>query len=449
MARLPTYGSWPVSRPCHDPCANPTAGPGVNVTMLTSYTPDGNIADNHRGESRHRRSKDALSLRHDARQRRRGRKRHCPQRSACRDPLSDAADSADSIRFAYNRQSQVNWMQDQNGNVHEYDFDGLARRLADIVSLLGAGVHGAVRRIDTAYDIRGMMNLITSRAGTEDDSTIVNQVTLIYDAFAQLLHDKQDQSASGGPNVTVDYVRAAATATSNSARLSRITYPYFVGRAACRTRLQHRWRRRRRQARPADFVCLRQQRCAVAAYKYFGLASTAETDYVNGAISCQLASGSSYPGLDLFGRIIDLPWSQSSPGDLARLKYGYDLAGNRTFRQDVAATDAEKAFDELYSYDGIQRLIAAARGTFSSPSLSLDGRGRGEGALPPISGPTLQQSWGLDATGNWSGFNSFDFTTAANSVVQQRAATRRTRSRRSARRSATFGKRRPTIATAI
>ena len=39
--------------------------------------------------------------------------------------------------------------------------------------------------------------------------------------------------------------------------------------------------------------------------------------------------------------------------------------------------------------------------------------------MPPITGPTLQQSWGLDATGNWSGFNSFDFTTAANSVVQQ------------------------------
>ena len=27
-------------------------------------------------------------------------------------------------------------MQDQNGNVHEYDFDGLARRLSDIIALL-------------------------------------------------------------------------------------------------------------------------------------------------------------------------------------------------------------------------------------------------------------------------------------------------------------------------
>ena len=150
-------GYGPVSRPCHDPCANPTAGTDVNVTTLTSYTPDGNIAtltaknpvtgdqttrflygttlgSGGAGESAIARSDLLVAILYP-----------------------DAADSADSIRFTYNRQSQVNWMRDQNGNVHEYDFDGLARRLADIVSLLGAGVDGAVRRIDTAYDIRGMI----------------------------------------------------------------------------------------------------------------------------------------------------------------------------------------------------------------------------------------------------------------------------------------------------
>ena len=144
------------------------------------------------------------------------------------------------------------------------------------------------------------------------------------------------------------------TATSNSARVSRITYPYFVqGQLVELDYSTAGDGDDDKLGRPTSFA-FASSGAPVAAYKYFGLASTAETDYVNGAISCQLASGSSYPGLDLFGRIIDLPWSQSSPGDLARLKYGYDLAGNRTFRQDVAATDAEKAFDELYSYDGIQ-----------------------------------------------------------------------------------------------
>jgi hypothetical protein len=41
----------------------------------------------------------------------------------------------------------------------------------------------------------------------------------------------------------------------------------------------------------------------VAAWQYFGLASVAESQYDAGAINSTLASGSSYPGLDLFGRI--------------------------------------------------------------------------------------------------------------------------------------------------
>ena len=40
----------------------------------------------------------------------------------------------------------------------------------------------------------------------------------------------------------------------------------------------------------------------VAAWNYFGLSSVAETEYDDGTINSTLASGSSYPGLDLFGR---------------------------------------------------------------------------------------------------------------------------------------------------
>jgi hypothetical protein len=97
----------------------------------------------------------------------------------------------------------------------------------------------------------------------------------------------------------------------------------------------------------------------------------------------------------------------------------YDQASNRTYRQDAKAGTN---FDELYSYDAMHRLQSAARGTFSSPPSPLTGEGWGEGALPPITNPTLQQGWRLDATGNWTDFNNFDLVTASSTLVQQRAS---------------------------
>jgi RHS repeat-associated protein len=135
------------------------------------------------------------------------------------------------------------------------------------------------------------------------------------------------------------------------------------------------------------------------------LASVAETQYDAGAINSTLASGSSYPGLDLFGRIINLPWMQSSTV-LAELNYGYDQASNRLYRQDAKAA---ANFDELYSYDAMHRLQSAARGTLTS-------------GVPPITNPTLQQGWHLDATGNWVNFNNFDLVMASNTLMQQRAS---------------------------
>jgi hypothetical protein len=100
-----------------------------------------------------------------------------------------------------------------------------------------------------------------------------------------------------------------------------------------------------------------------------------------------------------------VPWTQSSTA-LANLAYGYNLAGSRTYRNDVAAGGN---FDELYGYDGIQRLLAFNRGTLAS----------GDAALSSL---TLEQSWILDATGNWNNFSNLDLVTSGNSLVQQRTS---------------------------
>src|SRR5690606_12970700 len=68
----------------------------------------------------------------------------------------DAQDSADRVTYSYNRQGQRTSMRDQNGSVHEYEYDLLGRQTADMVTTVGDGVDDAVLRLGTSYEVRGM-----------------------------------------------------------------------------------------------------------------------------------------------------------------------------------------------------------------------------------------------------------------------------------------------------
>jgi RHS repeat-associated protein len=199
----------------------------------------------------------------------------------------------------------------------------------------------------------------------------------------------------------VTYANAGAAGNSNTIARTSITYPYNTGSRLVTFNYNSGDDSALNRVSSLSFAG-----DTVASWNYFGLSSVAETQYDAATINSTLANGSLYPGLDLFGRIVNLPWTQSTTGDLAQLNYGYDQASNRVYRQDAKAGTN---FDELYSYDGMHRLQSAARGTLTS-------------GVPPITNPTLQQGWHLDATGNWVGFNNFDLVTASNSWMQQRAS---------------------------
>ena len=164
---------------------------------------------------------------------------------------------------------------------------------------------------------------------------------------------------------------------------------------------------------------------AKAAYEYFGLGGIAAVNYLSSdtpIISSTLATGSSYPCFDQFGRLIEVPWTKVSDStSLVDLQYGYNRASSRTFRKDLVAggLTPQKSFDEIYTYDGIQRLIAAARGLLASAPSPLMGDGGGEGDPPRLTTATFGQNWNLDATGNWSAFNQFDAQTGTFSALDQ------------------------------
>ena len=94
-----------------------------------------------------------------------------------------------------------------------------------------------------------------------------------------------------------------------------------------------------------------------------------------------------------------------------QLRYGYDPASNRTYRQDAVATAAGKNLDELYECDGLQRLRKYHQGRLA------DGNTR-------IESPRMQQGWVLDATGNWKNFTQFDPATPSQTLDQSRESNR-------------------------
>jgi RHS repeat-associated protein len=319
----------------------------------------------------------------------------------------DSANSSDRVTYSYNRQGQRIKITDQNGSVHEYDYDALGRQTADKVPTLASGVDGAVRRIGQSYEVRGMVEKVTScsdAAGT----TVVNEVQNAYNSFGQLVTQYQEHSGSVNTGTTPKVKYAYADGSANTIRPTSMTYPN--GRV-----LEYRY-----DVTAADKLSrvrtLRFDGTDVCQYTYLGLGTFVTTDYSQPQVKLDYAMGSGvnpYTGFDRFGRIIDLLWAKygGPASDLVHLKYGYDQASNRTYREDLVAQSFNKDFDELYEYDGMQRLQKFHRGRLTADKKT-------------ITSPQLLQGWQLDATGNWQNFTQNDQVDAAQTLDQQRIANR-------------------------
>jgi RHS repeat-associated protein len=137
----------------------------------------------------------------------------------------------------------------------------------------------------------------------------------------------------------------------------------------------------------------------LASYTYLGLGMVVRITYPQPSVWLDLWGGTSgvFAGLDQFNRVIDQRWQNSvtsTPTDIDRYKYGYDLDSNRQWKQNVVSSAASVPLDEYYTYDNLNRLTVMQRGTLTGG--------------PPFTGisgtPVAEQDWTLDPTGNWAGF---------------------------------------------
>jgi YD repeat-containing protein len=299
----------------------------------------------------------------------------------------DGTDVVDQVSYTYNRQGQVVTKTDQNRTVHTYTYDPLGRPLANSVTALGSDIDGAVNQIGRSYTVQGQVQTVSSYYATSGGSSIVNQVSFVYNSFGQLSTEYQEHTGAVNTTATprlpvspsVDY--SYADGSAGTIRPTGVTYPngrvlsygYNAGLDDALNRVSFL----------ADSSPLppgegqgEGSDQTIAQYSYLGAGTIVRVIYpepgIRGTYDVDPSATGTYPGLDQFGRVVDLLWKNVSTGAaLDRVQHGYDRAGNRLWRQCPVATTAGQAFDEFYSYDGINQLRSFQRGSLASGQASL------------------------------------------------------------------------------
>lgn len=290
---------------------------------------------------------------------------------------------SDQVALTYNRLGQKKTTTDSRGTVHSLGYDKLGRLASDTVSTTGSGVDASILRIDRSYEVRGMLETVTSYDNTGGTGTPVNQVSLEYNDYGLLTKDSQSHSGAvggGTPNMQYSY---AGTSTSNYARrtaivgASPVNYSYGTtsGINDYLSRIQS--------------IVDGNDSNVTAEYTYLGARNAVRLDFGDADVMLDLWGGTSgqFDGIDRFGRIIDQRWQSYSgtPTDLDRYQYGYDRNSNRLWKQNMVQTSG---FDEQYTMDAINRLTQMKRGTLNASHVITGTPGR-------------QQDWTLDPVGNW------------------------------------------------
>ena len=330
----------------------------------------------------------------------------------------DSTGGSDQITFSYNRQSQVTVMVDQGSTTHAYDYDKLGRQAQDRVTALGTDVDGAVRRIASTYEVRGMRQLLTSLDNpTVGSGSVLNQSQFVYNEFSQLVTEYQAHEGSVNTSTTAKVQYTYASGAANTIRATGLVYPsgrvltYSYGSTGGQSD---------RLSRVESYID-NDGTSHIIDYTFLGAGTFVESDRPQPSLKWSILTdqggtdpntGDIYRGLDRFGRVTDNQWFGYATGsnvDLDRIRYGYDRAGNRIWRENPVATSFSKEFDEIYSYDALHRLKDMARGRLNTAKTAL-------------TSTTFAQCWTLDSTGNWKGFREDDSGNGTWDLVQARTA---------------------------
>ena len=292
----------------------------------------------------------------------------------------------DRVEYRYNREGQPIEVKDQNGTVHVFSYDAVGRQTADVVTTVGTGIDDAVRRIAKTYEVRGMVEHLTSYDATTGGN-VLSDVLRQYDTLGRPTNEYQEHAGAKDAS-TLCVQNSYADFATYGLRLASVRYPngrkvffdYSSTSGAALNRLDAI--KDDNGGTPGN---------TLASYSYLGLGTMVVEDFAQPQVKLDYFGGTSgtYAGFDDFGRVVQQLWRDyGASQDRDKFTYGYDRAGNRLYREHCVPS----AMDEFYTYDGVNRLTISQRGDLNVGKTAISGT------------PAREEDFTLDATGNWSAY---------------------------------------------
>lgn len=328
-------------------------------------------------------------------------------------------DATHYLRFTYYSDGSIASREDALGRKFSYKYNEIGQLIDLAVSGYAAyDASGTIppRRIDHitfGYDGEGKPLATTAYWTNGTLHPVVSDSLIAYDGFDNMLSEKQlhDALVSSTSNPpTVDYTWSFASYSGgNSNRLLSITYPQRKSDGSRRMITMNYGAATgdlddalNRVTRIKD-----QTSTAYASYAYAGGSrriwsgmGAGTSDLATQTFGATSVAG--YPGLDQFGRIIDLHYQLASDNrTIHRYQYAYDVSGNRLHTRttqwpitpssgSIVTHDNDRSY--WYGYDALQRLVESKLG-----SLATDNSDILSSPIPRVS------QWSLDNLGNWNG----------------------------------------------